>query len=238
MHKSRAAFGLVAGLAASLLPSVVSPQSPAPDRYLPGPPGAQVQNQRVFLTGDGNFAIWRAVLSKAPVGSNGTTKFYQWHLSIYAMRRGAFRLRYESPKNGGPLSAVTQASGAKMWFPVQDASIVGEGSFLQPGIQQLVVRTHEMAADCGSATVSVFGSGPGGGVVPAVTVANPCDLSATIERTDAGDYIRLSGPYYAANAPRCCPTKAHATAVLSFNGKWVLSPPNLFKLYVGKFPPA
>jgi hypothetical protein len=197
-----------------------------------------VQNQRVFLTGDGNFAIWRAVLSKAPVGSNGATKFYQWHLSIYAMRRGAFRLRYESPKNGGPLSAVTQASGgAKMWFPAQDASIVGEGSFLQPGIQQLVVRTHEMAADCGSATVSVFGSGPGGSVVPAVSAGNLCDLSATIEHNEGGDVLHLTGPYYAHGAAACCPTNARATSSLTYRGgKWV-QVPTYFRIYPGALPP-
>jgi hypothetical protein len=93
-----------------------------------------------------------------------------------------------------------------------------------------------MSADCGMATISVFASGPGGSVVPAVSAGNLCDLGATVVRNENGDAIRLSGPYYAANAAACCPTKANASAMLGFSGKWVETP-NLYKIYVGRLPP-
>ncbi len=203
---------------------------------MPAPPGTIVQNQTVYLTGDGNFARWQAVVSKKLLGSANGRSFYQYYLSIYADSRGAYRLRYRSPRNGGPLSNVAQANGAKLWFPAQDVRIVGSGSFMQPGVQQLVVRSHEMSADCGMATISVFASGPAGSVVPAVSANNLCDLNATIEHGDNGDSVHLSGPYYAANAAACCPTKPKAAAVLNFSGKWVETPA-YFKMYAGKLPP-
>jgi len=228
---------IAAILLALTLSSALGARGDAPPSLVPAPPGSTVQNQAVYLKGDGNYALWRAVASKELLGSANGTKFYQWYLSIYALRRGAFRLRYQTPKNGGPLTRVTQANGAKIWFPVQDARIVGAGQFMRPGVQQLVVQSHEMAADCGSATVTIFASSPGGSVAPAVSVGNPCELTATIEHGDNGDVVHLNGPYYAANAAMCCPTKPHATAVLShFGGKWTVTP-NYFKLYVGHVPP-
>lgn len=217
--------------------AAVRGDAPANGSFLPPPPGNVAQSQAVYLTGDGNFALWRAMTSKKQVGEANGTRFYQWYLSIYAQRRGAFRLRYQSPGNGGPLARVTQATGAKMWFPVQELHIVGEAQFLAFGVQQLVVTSHETGADCGSATVAVFASAPGGSVGPAAAVSNPCELSATIEHGETGDIVHLTGPYYAANAPLCCPTKAHAAAVLThFNGKWAVTP-NYFKLLVGRLPP-
>lgn len=204
---------------------------------VPAPPGSVTQSQPLYLTGGPEHAIWRAVASKELVGTAGGTKFYQWYLSIYSLRRGALRLRYQSPRNGGPLARVGQAGGAKMWSPLQDARLIGAGQFLHPGVQQLVVQSHEMAADCGSSTVTVFASTPGGSAGPAVSVGNPCELTAAIERGKNGDVVRLNGPYYAADAPMCCPTKSHASAVLShFGGKWTVTP-SYFKLYAGRFPP-
>lgn len=228
---------MLAALAALLPGTAASAAQPAPEAYLPAPPGTVVQNETVYLTGDGNFARWQAVVSKKLLGKANGRAFYQWYLSIYADKRGAYRLRYQSPGNGGPLSTVTPANGAKLWFPVQDVRIVGAGTFMQPGVQELVVRSHEMSADCGAAAVSVFASGPGGGVVPAVSAGNLCDLNATIEHNEGGDVIHLSGPYYAANAAACCPTNANARAGLTYQGgKWVQTP-TYFKLYVGKLPP-
>jgi hypothetical protein len=205
--------------------------------FVPSPPGSVVQNEAVYLTGDGNPVQWRAVTSRELLGSANGTKFYQWHLSLYALRGGAYRLRYQSPRNGGPLDRVTRAAAMKMWFPVQAVHIVGPGQFMQPGVQQLVVQSHQTAADCGAATVTVFASTPGASAGPAVSVGNPCELNATVEHGANGDVVHLSGPYYNASAPMCCPTKANATAVLShFGGKWTVTP-NYFKLYVGRFPP-
>lgn len=99
---------------------------------------------------------------------------------------------------------------------------------LHRGVSQLVVASHEMAADCGSAAVTVFATKFGGNVGPVVTVSNPCDLSAKIGSDGAS--LELTGPYYNASAPLCCPTKNSASATLRFvNGKWSASP-NYFKV--------
>lgn len=195
--------------------------------WSPSPPGKLVQSQGVAFNGERSGAAWSAVVSKQLVGSGNGQEFYQWHLSIYAMQRGAYRLRYESPKNGGPLSRVAQANGVKMWYPVQDINIVGSAALMHSGARQFIVRTHEMAADCGSATVTLFGTKPGGSIGPILSVENPCDLSAKIAADGAS--LVLEGPYYGANAPLCCPTKPHATATLRYrNGKWSETP-NYFK---------
>ena len=195
---------------------------------MPAPPGNVVQSSSVALGGESAAARWRAVVSKSLVGSGNGQSFYQWYLSLYAMKRGALRLRYQSPGNGGPLSRVEQARGAKMWFPVQQLEIVGEAQLMRPGVEQLVVQSHEMAADCGSAAVTVFASKPGGSAGPAVTVSNPCELKAAV--APGGGALELTGPYYGANAPLCCPTKPKANATLRYrDGKWTESP-NYFKI--------
>ncbi len=168
--------------------------------------------------------------SKKLVGSGNGREFYQWYLSIYAPRAGAYRIRYQSPRNGGPLERVVQATGAKMWFPVQDLKIVGAAQLMRKHYEQLVVSSHAMAADCGSATVTVFTAGIAGRAAPAVTVTNPCELTASIVDQPDGPALELHGPYYAANAALCCPTKAKATALLSYrHGKWSETP-NYFKV--------
>jgi hypothetical protein len=192
-------------------------------QFLPPPSGTIVDRQLVAFNGEGISDRWPVLVSKELVGSGNGRDFYQWHLSIYALRRGAYRLRYESPANGGPLSRVTQANGAKMWFPVQDVKIVGTAVLMHRGVQQMVVVSHETAADCGSATVTVLGSKPGGIVGPVATVTNPCDLGAKVGADGAS--IDLIGPYYKADAPLCCPTKTKAAATLRYrDGKWIESP--------------
>ncbi len=225
-------FGLLAPLGA---------EEPAHLTYAPAPPGTLMQNQLVYLTGEAMHSQWRAVASKQLIGQGNGTSFYQWYLSLYAIDGATYRLKYQSPANGGPLSKVTQASGgAKMWFPVQTLQIAGVGEFEKAGVQQLVVSSHEMAADCGSAIVTVLASSANGAVVPAVSVRNGCSLKATIAHAktpEARDAIVLSGPYYSATAPMCCPTKPKAAAVLSYrNGKWTQTP-KYFPFYAGKFPP-
>ncbi|HZV76253.1 MAG TPA: hypothetical protein VFF63_00685, partial [Candidatus Babeliales bacterium] len=126
---------------------------------------------------------------------------------------------------------VTKASGAALWFPVQDAKIAGAGEFMGAGAQQLVVQSHEAAADCGTARVDVFFFDAAMQMVmTTLSVENGCDLSASVLRGSGGDALRLSGPYYAANAPLCCPTKASANAILKFhNGNWS-EQPSYFKI--------
>jgi hypothetical protein len=197
--------------------------------FVPAPPGTVVQKQLVAIDGL-KHDRWEAVTSKKLVGSADGRNSYQWYLSIYAPRAGAYRIRYQSPRNGGPLEHLEQANGAKMWFPVQDLKIVGAAQLMRKNYEQLVISSHAAAADCGSATVSVFTAGTAGRAMSAVTVNNSCDLSATIVTETNGPAIQLSGPYYAANAPLCCPTKTRATAILSYhNGRWSETP-NYFKI--------
>ncbi|HTX58430.1 MAG TPA: hypothetical protein VMH02_02050 [Verrucomicrobiae bacterium] len=212
-------------------------QEPPGATFAPAPPGAVVQSQLVYLAGEAMHSQWRAVASKREVGASGGETFYQWYLSIYAIDGTTYRLKYQSPGNGGPLSRVEKANGASMWFPAQSLQITGAAELMQPGVQQLVVASHETGADCGSATVSVFATDGHGNVVPAVSLQNGCDLRPTIVHGSKGDTLRLDGPYYAADAPMCCPTKPKASAVLRYaGGKWTLTPP-YYQLFVGKLPP-
>jgi hypothetical protein len=221
---------------AGLLPA--APEEPAHVTFSPPPPGSAVQSQLIYLSGEAMHGQWRAVASKKLVGSANGNSFYQWYLSIYAIDEATYRLKYQSPANGGPLSVVEQANGAKLWFPVQQLRIVGAAELMEPATQQLVVQSHEMAADCGASTVTVLTSNGGGQVVPAVSVRNGCELSASIVHGANGDAVALSGPYYGRDAPLCCPTKTHASATLRYaNGKWSVRP-NYFSLYAGKFPPS
>jgi hypothetical protein len=194
-----------------------------PYSFVPAPPGSVAQNESVAFNGNNANDRWQAVVSKKFLGSGNGHSFYQSYLSIYALRRGAYRLRYESPGNGGPLSRVEQAHGAKMWFPVQEVKIVGAAPLTRKGVQQLIVQSHEMAADCGMATVTIFATKPGGTTGPVATITNPCDLAAKLGAD--GTSLELTGPYYGPNAPLCCPTKPNATAVLRYlDGKWTESP--------------
>jgi hypothetical protein len=225
MAKSR--FGIAVAAAAALCAVGVVAEAETKIYFMPAPPGNTVESLAVAFNGPRAKNAWRAVIDKKLVGSGGGRDFYQWYVSIYQLSRGLYRLRYESPRNGGPLARVEEAHGAKMWFPVQQAHIVGTAELMGPSAQQLVVQSHEMAADCGAGTVTIFASA-GGTVRPAVTVGNPCDLSARI-RSD-GAAVELTGPYYASNAPLCCPTKPQATAVLRYaNGKWAEAP-DYFKI--------
>jgi hypothetical protein len=232
MAKSRGS--LVGAIVVALACASAAYAQPAPAVLIPSPPGSVVQNLPAHLNGEATNGGWRAVTSKKLLGTANGQKFYQWYVSMYALRQGAYRLRYQSPRNGGPLSRVTQGQGSQMWFPVQDVRIAGVGELMRPGVQQVVVQSNEMAADCGSATVTVFASAPGGSAAPAVSVTNPCELSAAIGADKHS--ILLSGPYYTSSAPLCCPTKPHATAVLRYrDGRWTESP-HYYQFRVGGLP--
>ena len=179
----------------------------------------------------GNGTKWHAAVSSTPVGHGDGRTFSQWTISIYHGEK----LAYQSPRDGGPLTTVTKANGADMWFPAQSASIVGAAALMGDSSQQLVVQSHETGADCGSATVTVFRyDKTTGKVVPAVTVQNGCDLTAKI----SGKIVELSGPYYGPKAAMCCPTRPHATATLVYRkGKWEEAP-RYYTLYPDAFPHA
>jgi hypothetical protein len=232
---------LFATISAVLLFVRAGAEEPPHPAFSPPPPGTVAQSQVVYLAGEAMHGQWRAVASKTLAGTGNGTTFYQWYLSIYVIDNTAYRLKYQSPVNGGPLAKVTQATeGVKMWYPLQSLQIAGVGEFMQAGVQQLVVQSHETGADCGSATVSVFAANASGNVVPAVSIRNGCALKATIAHSSSGtvrDSILLSGPYYNSTAPMCCPTKSKAAAVLSFrNGTWT-ERPKYFEFFVGKLPP-
>lgn len=202
---------------------------------VPSPPGTVVQSAFVYFNGVAPNAQWRAVASRRLLGTSNGRRFYQWYLSFYGSRQHAYRLRYQSPTNGGPLGRVVKGNGTDMWFPAQELRVIGPASLTGDGTQQLVVQSHEMAADCGSATVVVYAGGPSASVVPAVSAANPCELTAAIAPDK--NSILLHGPYYGSKAPTCCPTKADASAVLRYrNGQWIETP-DYYKLYVGHLPP-
>jgi hypothetical protein len=194
--------------------------------FSPPPPGAIVQSRLVYLTGEAMHSQWRAVLSKGLVGSGNGTRFYQWFLSFYAIDGTVYHLKYRSPDAPVPFGRVTKAHGASLWFPVQDAKIAGAGELMGPGAQQLVLQSHEAAADCGTARVDVFFYGAAMQMVMrTLSVENSCSLSASVIHAH-GDSLQLTGPFYAANAPLCCPTKERATATLRFNnGTWTEKPP-------------
>ncbi len=221
MAKSR--LTIVVAVALSLCGGVA--QAAAGIGWVPPLPGSVVQSEYVAFNGESSENRSRAVVSKKLVSSANGQDFYQWYLSIYAFRRAAYRLRYQSPGNGGPLERIAKAHGARMWFPVQELRIVGAAALMRPGVEQLIVASHEMAADCGSAAVTIFASGPGGSIVPVALVENPCELAAAVIRGANGDAIELRGPYYGPKAPLCCPTNTHASATLRYrDGKWVESP--------------
>src|SRR5579862_8349114 len=150
---------LAPGLLVAMLLAAVrtGAEEPAHTTFAPAPPGTLGQNQLVYLAGEAMHSQWRAVTSKRLLGASNGTSFYQQYLSIYSLDGSTYKLQYQSPRDGGPLAATTQVSGgAKMWFPIQTVQIVGAAELMQPAVQQLVVQSHAMAADCGAATVSVL----------------------------------------------------------------------------------
>ena len=181
-------------------------------------PGAVVQNVPLALDGPAN-GTWHVTASRIAKFTSADRTDYQWYLSVYAPN-GA--LAYRSPGDATKLIAVLQkANGAPYYFPHQTLSIAGTGSLMGSSAQQVVATIHELGADCGMATVAVLAAAGMGKAAPVARVTNFCDLQPKI----VGDAVQLTGPYYAANAALCCPTKNHATAMLRYrNGRWMESP--------------
>jgi hypothetical protein len=236
MHYPRLALA-AAMLAVLALASRAAAEEPPNYTYDVSAPGTIVQNQLLYLAGDAMHSQWRAIVSKKLLGKANGTAFYQWYLSIYAIDGTTYKLKYQSPRDGGPLSVVTKPSGADLWLPVQSVKIDAPVQLVAQGKDNLVVESHEMAADCGGAIVSVFAADDAGKVVPAVSARNGCDLTAQPVNSKAGASLTLIGPYYGPNAAMCCPTKPKASATLRYaNGKWVETP-DYYELFVGKLPP-
>jgi hypothetical protein len=192
------------------------------------PPGQPVQTVVAYLTGEAMHSRWYVVASRKLVGKNmGKTPVYQWYLSFYEPDgNDGGKLVYQLP-NGSQelLSQVTKAHGAQMYFPMQQLKIVGAAEFERYGVQDVVVWDHQAGADCGTADVTLFGADVHGHVEQRVHVENGCDLDAAIVHHGEFSAVQLAGPYYAPNAPLCCPTKARATAVLSYShAAWTMSP--------------
>jgi hypothetical protein len=212
-------------------------EEPSSFTFAPAPPGTIVQSQLLYLAGDAMHSQWRAVASKKLLGKANGTSFYQWYLSVYAIDGTTYRLKYQSPRDGGPLSTVTKPNGADIWFPLQTLKIDAPVQLMHESVDNLVVETHEQSADCGGATVAAFGTDSAGNVVPVVSARNGCELTSQPINSKAGRGLLLSGPYYNATAAMCCPTKPKASAELKYtNGKWVETPA-YYELFPGKLPP-
>jgi hypothetical protein len=236
MHNLRLALATAMLAVLALAPRALA-EEPANYTFDVVAPGTIVQNQLLYLAGDGMHSQWRAVLSKKQVGTSGHDVFYQWYLSIYAIDDTTYKLQYQSPRDGGPFSKVTKADGAPMWFPIETGKIDAPIALMMEGKDDLVVESHEMAADCGSGVVAVFTTNSAGKVVPAVSARNGCELTAAPVNSKAGSSLTLSGPYYGPNAAMCCPTIVKATATLKYaNGTWVQAPKR-YELFIGKLPP-
>ena len=175
-------------------------------------------------------SAWHVVTSRTLAGKQmGETPVYQWYLSFYAPSQNGLKLVYRLPNKSTLLIPnVTKAHGAQMYFPHEQLTIVGTGELERSGVQDVVVQSHAFAADCGIATIAVFGAKSAGTtftVEPRVTVNNACSLNASIVKNGALQNVRLSGPYYAKSAPLCCPTKPNAAAMLTFSaGTWSVKP--------------
>ncbi|HLI96131.1 MAG TPA: hypothetical protein VKT72_08600 [Candidatus Baltobacteraceae bacterium] len=215
-------------IALTLISAAARGAAPADPHLNVVPPGQVMQRTVAYLTGDGMHSMWYVVTSRKLAGKNmGKTPVYQWYLSFYAPDGDdGGKLVYQLPNSSHELlSQVTKARGAEMYFPMQDVKIVGAAEFEQPGVQDVVVWDRQAAADCGIADVTVFGANTKGQVEQRVHVENGCDLVAKIVKKGALSAVQLTGPYYGANAPLCCPTKPHATATLAYkSGDWKVTP--------------
>lgn len=222
------------------LTGVAAAQEAPGYKFIPPPPGTIVQNTKFYLDGQSMHGAWRAVVSRKAAGRDveENETFYQWGLTIYRLDdNGNYVRAYQAPAKGTALlDKLEKASGSSMWFPLQSAEIVGAASLMHDETQQLVVAVHQTGADCGSASITVFRFNRAAQkVVPAVSLANGCQLDAKVVHEPGGDVLALHGPYYAPSAPMCCPTKINASATLRYrNGKWVLSP-NYYEVSVGKY---
>lgn len=198
--------------------------------YRSAPPGTVMQDVPAYLRGEGMGLAWHVVASRKQVGlQNGKDPAYQWWVSFYApVNPGSnqYQLKYRIPGNSELVPTVTKAHGAQLYFPMETVKIVGAAELERTGIQDVVLATHSSAADCGGASVTVFGvNAHTGAVEPRVDVNNGCELNAAIVSHGKLHAVALTGPYYGPKAALCCPTKNNASALLYQAGsKWVVTP--------------
>ncbi|MGC8484491.1 MAG: hypothetical protein ACP5O6_02490 [Candidatus Baltobacteraceae bacterium] len=190
----------------------------------------RVASGRVDFAGPGN-GVWLARVTTATLGRDASRIFKQWRIEIERPQRLGGGIAYRTPGTDNLLDPVEKAHGANLWFPNQEAQLLGVGRFLPGERRQLVVRVYQSGADCGSVTVALLGlRGKTGNVGRMVSLENACSLDVKILRNSKGDELLLSGPYYAESAALCCPTKAHAEARLLYRGGRWIERPQLFKI--------
>ena len=201
----------ITSLAAVFLMAAVPMLSPAP-------PGAMVQQVSAPLPEGGAYTV---VASRAGRGAG----LFQYYLSVYAAWPGkAWHRVYTS--DGQLIPEVTQGHGTKRFFPDQTLKLLGVVSFGGGAPPFAVAEMHNAAADCGEGRVMLLGPLAQRKFGPVAVIRNPCGLTATI----IGDYMALTGPYYAINAPLYKPTMAKAVAILNYHaGRWYETP-DYFKI--------
>lgn len=214
-------WAVLALIAATALGAAPKPQ------FDKQPPGQIVQDTVAYLSGEAMNSAWHVVTSRKLVGKQmGKEPAYQWYVSFYAPAAQGLKLVYQLPdSNNLLLSKVEKAHGADLYFPRATVKILGAAEFEQSGVQDVALQISQSAADCGSADIVVFGAGKTMKVEPRVHVENGCNLGAAIVKNGSLSALQLSGPYYGPHAAMCCPTKPHATALLSFkHGSWSVKP--------------
>ncbi len=213
----------VALLVFALAPHAVASAAAAPVRRI-------VATRTVDFAGPGE-APWPVRVTTELLGRDGSRAFEQWRIEVGRPKALGGGYAYRSPGSDGLLDRVEKAHGANLWFPNQEAQLLDVGRFLPGRRRQLLVRVYQSGADCGSVTVALLGlRGGGWNVGRLVSIENACSLDVKIAHRAGGDALLLTGPYYAANAALCCPTKAHAEARLFYrNGTWI-ERPQLFRL--------
>ncbi len=189
-----------------------------------------VASRRVDFAGPGN-GEWSARVTTETLGRDASRSFKQWRIEIERPQRLGGGIAYRTPGTDTLLDTLEKAHGANLWFPNQEAQLLGVGRFLPGERRQLVVRVYQSGADCGSVTVALLGlRGNAGSIGRLISIENACSLDVKIQRSPTGDGLLLSGPYYAENAALCCPTKAHAEARLLYRGGRWIERPRLFKI--------
>ena len=192
------------------------------------PPPVIDHEMTAYLAGEAMNSRYEIVASRLRL----TNSQWQPYLTIYAQRGDGFSEIYQSPSKNDALALVPRRQpvpGGSLYLPTVDVHLIGKAEFMGAGRQEAAVLVHQAGADCGSTALSILRSDPGPGPVRlAAQVSNPCDLSAKIQ----GHTIVLTGPYYNPTAALCCPTQAHARAILAYgSGRWTLHPA-YFKLNV------
>ena len=203
-------------------------------------PGIVAKQQVAYLIGDAMNGRYLAVASRvllAPARGRYSPAQYQPYLTIYAQQPGGeitWKRVYQSPSVVDRLKLIprsTRPAPNAPYFPQTSLTLVGAAEFMQPAIQQLVITVHSASADCGGANTIVLGMDRPAHLVRRVAYQNSCSLSAKIKSTapDRPASLLLMGPYYAASAALCCPTKPHATATASWTRLGWKQRPSYFK---------